>query len=152
MIAYGDALLGTGSALSRELADHRKIMAERDPDLLMNAKMTGDGSVWDEPREEALREARSGTPMRYGLRLVIMSDTREQHAGLAVPDGDVLIHAGDFTYNGDVKAIKAFGTWLCVFAASARARHRNGNHDVTFEHVPASRAEGPPPERQTESS
>lgn len=136
MVAFADDLLGSGGALSRELADHRKIMAERYPDLLMNAKMTGHDGVWDLSREEALREARTGTPRRYGLRLVIVSDTHEQHAGVVVPDGDVFIHAGDFTYNGDLKAIAAFGGWL----AALPHRHKlviAGNHDFAFEHVPA---------------
>jgi len=31
------------------------------------------------------------------MRLVVISDTHELHRELAVPPGDLLIHAGDFT-------------------------------------------------------
>ncbi|MGD0476508.1 MAG: metallophosphatase domain-containing protein [Candidatus Velthaea sp.] len=69
------------------------------------------------------------------MRLVIASDTHEQHAGLVIPDGDVFVHCGDLTYNGDLKAIRVFGGWL----ASLPHRHKlviAGNHDFAFERVP----------------
>ena len=131
MIAFADDVLGTRGALSRELADHRKIMAERYADLLVNAKATGHDGVWN-----AERASRGATARRYGMRLIIASDTHEKHAGLTIPDGDVFIHCGDFTYNGDLKAIGAFGAWL----ACLPHRHKliiAGNHDFAFEHVPA---------------
>ena len=34
------------------------------------------------------------------LRLVFLSDTHFTHSQLTVPDGDVLIHTGDFTHRG----------------------------------------------------
>lgn len=36
------------------------------------------------------------------VRFVCISDTHDLHAKLNVPDGDVLIHAGDFMAFGDV--------------------------------------------------
>lgn len=42
------------------------------------------------------------------LRLVLISDTHEQHRNLTIPDGDVLVHAGDFTMNGKLSAVKDF--------------------------------------------
>ncbi len=38
----------------------------------------------------------SSTPMR----LVALADTHSYHAALTVPDGDVLVHAGDMTRLG----------------------------------------------------
>ena len=32
------------------------------------------------------------------MRIVLISDTHELHRELAVPPGDLLVHAGDFTF------------------------------------------------------
>ena len=37
---------------------------------------------------------------RGTMRLVLVSDSHCRHRHLDVPDGDVFIHAGDFTYFG----------------------------------------------------
>jgi Icc-related predicted phosphoesterase len=67
------------------------------------------------------------------VRIVCISDSHGQHAKLRVPDGDMLIHAGDFMAFGDrPKEIVDFNHWLgkqphwfkVVIA---------GNHDVMFE-------------------
>lgn len=45
--------------------------------------------------------------------LVLMSDTHEQHRKISVPAGDVLIHAGDFTYfDRAVRVTEDFNAWL----------------------------------------
>ncbi len=67
------------------------------------------------------------------LRLVVLSDTHGLHEGLEIPDGDVLIHAGDLTGHGTLGEIGAFDAFL------ARLPHRHkiviaGNHDRCFEH------------------
>jgi len=46
------------------------------------------------------------------IRLVIVSDTHNYHQNIAMPPGDVLIHAGDFTVNGTEAEIIDFKTWL----------------------------------------
>ncbi len=66
------------------------------------------------------------------MRPVMASDTHERHTGLAVPDGDVFVHAGDFTMVGDVRKVAAFGAWVRALP------HRTkiiiaGNHDRIFE-------------------
>jgi len=69
-------------------------------------------------------------------RIVCISDTHGQHAKLSVPDGDILIHAGDFMAFGDTpKEIVDFSHWL------AKQSHRHkvviaGNHDLMFERHP----------------
>jgi predicted phosphodiesterase len=54
---------------------------------------------------------------------------------VAVPEGDVLLHAGDFTRRGTEEEVRAFGGFL------ARLAHREkvvvaGNHDFLFESEP----------------
>jgi hypothetical protein len=61
------------------------------------------------------------------------SDTHERHSNVVVPDGDVFIHAGDFTMVGDLRKVAAFGAWVRALP------HRKklviaGNHEITFEH------------------
>ena len=46
---------------------------------------------------------RTAAPMktaapRRTVRIVCISDTHELHRELSVPDGDLLIHSGDFTF------------------------------------------------------
>jgi Icc-related predicted phosphoesterase len=69
------------------------------------------------------------------MRIVAISDTHEQHDQLNIPDGDVLIHSGDFTYTGKVEAVVSFNAWL------GRLPHKYkiiiaGNHDKLFERNP----------------
>jgi predicted phosphohydrolase len=67
------------------------------------------------------------------VRIVCISDTHGQHAKLSVPDGDVLIHAGDFAAFGDTPIeIIDFNLWL----GTLPHRHKvviAGNHDWMFE-------------------
>jgi len=46
------------------------------------------------------------------VRIVCLSDTHTQHSAVEVPDGDILIHAGDFTYTGKEGESQAFASWL----------------------------------------
>ena len=69
------------------------------------------------------------------MRLVLLSDTHGLHDHLLVPDGDVLIHAGDFTLHGDLAEVREFDNFL------ARMPHPHklviaGNHDFCFENNP----------------
>ena len=42
------------------------------------------------------------------LRIVAISDTHEQHEQIKLPEGDVLICAGDISFNGRPQSIAAF--------------------------------------------
>src|SRR5580765_1702919 len=69
------------------------------------------------------------------MRLVLISDTHEQHRKLDVPDGDILVHAGDFTMNGKLSAVKDFNDWL----GELPHKHKvviAGNHDLSFHFQP----------------
>jgi Icc-related predicted phosphoesterase len=65
-------------------------------------------------------------------RLVVMSDTHGQHLGLQVPDGDILIHCGDFCSHGQYLDALRFVNWFGV----QPHKHKifiAGNHDLYFE-------------------
>jgi Icc-related predicted phosphoesterase len=69
------------------------------------------------------------------MRFVVISDTHKQHWKVDVPDGDVLLHAGDFTSRGHYDEIKDFSAFL----ESLPHQHKiviAGNHDMTFESAP----------------
>jgi hypothetical protein len=66
------------------------------------------------------------------VRLVLLSDTHGQHRTLHVPDGDVLIHAGDFTMlNRSRESVRDFNRWLLTLP-HARKIVIPGNHDFKF--------------------
>ncbi len=45
-------------------------------------------------------------------KIVCISDTHNYHHDVDVPDGDVLIHAGDFTLAGSIGEVVEFNDWL----------------------------------------
>lgn len=62
------------------------------------------------------------------MRIVCISDTHEQHDDVVLPDGDILIHAGDATWVGENKALKKFSEWFM----SQPHKYKifiGGNHD-----------------------
>jgi Icc-related predicted phosphoesterase len=69
------------------------------------------------------------------LKLVLISDTHGKHDQVVLPEGDVLIHAGDFCMGdrrGKIKELSSFATWF------AKQPHRHkiviaGNHDWATE-------------------
>ena len=61
------------------------------------------------------------------MRVVCISDTHQRH-GLHIPEGDVLIHAGDVTDRGDLKELTRFRDWF----SKLKFEHKiivAGNHD-----------------------
>lgn len=66
------------------------------------------------------------------MQIVAISDTHGKHRDLKIPDGDILIHAGDVTRGGTKEKVIDFLKWFAeqkhtykVFVA--------GNHDFYFE-------------------
>lgn len=62
------------------------------------------------------------------MRIVCISDTHGLHDEVVVPEGDILIHAGDHCNHGRQSEVRKFDAWL------ARQPHRHkifiaGNHD-----------------------
>lgn len=69
-----------------------------------------------------------------GLSIVAISDTHGLHASMehAVPDGDLLIHAGDFCGRGSAQEVREFAAWM----GALPHRHKlvtPGNHDRPLE-------------------
>jgi Icc-related predicted phosphoesterase len=71
------------------------------------------------------------------MRIVCISDTHLRH-GVAIPGGDVLVHAGDLTMTGELAAIAKALSWI------ARPLHSHkhklviaGNHDWLFQKEPS---------------
>jgi len=67
------------------------------------------------------------------MRLVLLSDTHTMHDQVVVPDGDVLIHAGDLTFTG------RRDQWIAALAWFGNLPHPHkiyiaGNHDFGSEH------------------
>ena len=46
------------------------------------------------------------------LTLVCVSDTHGRQAETVIPDGDVLVHAGDNTLHGELGDVEEFDRWL----------------------------------------
>lgn len=69
------------------------------------------------------------------MRLVCVADTHGAHAQLTVPDGDVLIHAGDLTERGTRQQVAEAARFLKALPH----RHKivvAGNHDFLFQQDP----------------
>lgn len=46
------------------------------------------------------------------LKIVAISDTHSHHRKLDIPDGDVLLHAGDISWRGELPIIEDFSHWM----------------------------------------
>jgi Icc-related predicted phosphoesterase len=68
-------------------------------------------------------------------KLVLCSDSHEMHSRLSWPEGDILVHAGDFTMIGRSERIEEFGDWLRDSPFSAVVIIA-GNHDILFQREP----------------
>lgn len=68
-------------------------------------------------------------------RLCLISDTHELHEAVKIPEGDILVHAGDMTLEGSPAAISSFGHWLHkqIFPFKICIA---GNHDILFQRSP----------------
>ena len=71
------------------------------------------------------------------MRLVVISDTHGLHDRIeSLPDGDVLVHAGDFMNSGyDSQDIRSFNRWLGEQSFESRIVI-GGNHDRYLQNAP----------------
>ena len=70
------------------------------------------------------------------MRVVCVSDTHGRHEAVRVPDGDLLVHAGDLTLRGERREVEDLNAWL----AELPHRHKvviAGNHDWLFQREPS---------------
>lgn len=68
------------------------------------------------------------------MKLICIADTHNMHQDISIPDGDVLIHAGDFTEAGTKKESLNFLGWF----SSLPHKHKifvGGNHDFYLENM-----------------
>ena len=67
------------------------------------------------------------------MRIICISDTHMRHTALdPLPEGDLLIHCGDFSSTGREKDVLAFCEWF----ADQKHKHKiliAGNHDITLD-------------------
>ena len=71
------------------------------------------------------------------MRIVCISDTHSQLGAMTIPDGDVLIHAGDATYDGTPAELQRFNAELEPLRSRFRAIvFVPGNHDFICERDP----------------
>lgn len=69
------------------------------------------------------------------MKLVIISDTHGQHS-FDLPEGDILIHCGDFTKKGGLLEIKDFMNWFEKQSFSNKVLIA-GNHELGLDRGPA---------------
>lgn len=66
------------------------------------------------------------------MKLVVISDTHTKHKKLTIPECDVLVHCGDFTWDGKFWDVRNFYYWL----QKQPAKHKiiiAGNHELSFD-------------------
>ena len=70
------------------------------------------------------------------MRIVCVSDTHGRHRLTTVPDGDILVHAGDLTGDGSLEDVEEFDRWLGTLPHPHKVVIC-GNHDWCFQNQPA---------------
>jgi hypothetical protein len=65
-------------------------------------------------------------------RIVAISDTHQLHSQVTVPEGDILVHCGDFTNRGTEAAIESFLTWFVAHPHEHKV-FIPGNHEEGLE-------------------
>lgn len=66
------------------------------------------------------------------MKIVAISDTHTKHGLIQIPECDVLVHAGDFSFRGKFMEVREFVWWL----KEQPAKHKiviAGNHEETFD-------------------
>lgn len=104
------------------------------------------GKIWRSLRAEQqflpqlrvfVADGREGTspPRKPGnLRFVCISDTHGRHWELTpkLPEGDVLLHAGDFSMEGGLEEVQDFVRWFRTLPFQHKVLIA-GNHDLSFD-------------------
>ena len=68
------------------------------------------------------------------VRVVCISDTHNRFRELSIPDGDILIHAGDITRRGYLAELKDFNDWLLTLPHKHKVVIA-GNHELSFDPI-----------------
>jgi Icc-related predicted phosphoesterase len=70
------------------------------------------------------------------LRIVALADTHLRHGGLVIPDGDVLVHAGDMLQHGSLDELARAADFFRALPHPIKIVVA-GNHEVCLERHPA---------------
>ena len=70
------------------------------------------------------------------MRIVALADTHLQHHGLVIPDGDVLVHAGDMLQHGSLDELERAADFLRALPHPIKIIVA-GNHEVCLQRQPA---------------
>lgn len=65
------------------------------------------------------------------MKIVLISDTHSMHSRIEIPECDLLIHAGDWTWEGKFQEVTDFAKWLATQPAKDIILVP-GNHEVEF--------------------
>lgn len=69
------------------------------------------------------------------MKVTCISDTHQHHKKIVIPETDMIIHSGDFTYRGTIKEVTSFLNWY----GEQKAEHKIlicGNHEVEIVKYP----------------
>ena len=69
------------------------------------------------------------------MKITCISDTHMHHKKIAMPETDMIIHAGDFTYHGEIAEVQKFLRWY----GGQKAKYKLlicGNHEVEISKQP----------------
>lgn len=69
------------------------------------------------------------------MKIVTISDTHNRHEDIIVPDGDIIIFAGDCSGRGNISSIRSFVEWYAKLPHKYKIMVA-GNHDWGFEKDP----------------
>ena len=67
------------------------------------------------------------------IRIVAIGDTHAKHRWLTVPDGDILVHAGDLTNHGTLMELEDLDEFLRMLPHEYKIVIA-GNHDFINKH------------------
>lgn len=74
------------------------------------------------------------------MKLVVISDTHNKHNKITIPPCDILIHAGDWSFQGRKSEVRDFSQWLNKQTQCKNIVVIPGNHELYFEQqLPASK-------------
>ena len=68
------------------------------------------------------------------IRMVCISDTHNRYRELVIPEGDILIHAGDITRRGYLSELKDFNDWLSTLPHKYKVVI-GGNHELSLDPI-----------------
>ena len=68
------------------------------------------------------------------VRVVCISDTHNRFRELSIPEGDILIHAGDVTRRGYLTELMDFNDWISTLSHNHKVVI-GGNHELSFDPI-----------------